>query len=136
MACWKDTGTKEGIKYTMVKWWVIKTHHSCVVIKTYNPHMWRRGIKYNGNFTSVIFPREQELSPICGQFIEHLGQGFRVITKLNLYLCFKKRLVSKCYGPKFFFFDNMFFFTLKHIHAPPPPNKKKTNVHPFMEYSI
>ncbi len=30
------------------------------------------GIKYNGNFTSVIFPTQQEVSRIYGQFMEIL----------------------------------------------------------------
>ncbi len=38
---------------------------------------------------SVIFPTQQQLSLIYGQFIEQLGQGV-VTTKLNLYLCLKK----------------------------------------------
>ncbi len=42
--------------------------------------------KNNGNFTSVIFPTQQEISPIYGQFIGHFGQGVPVTTKLNLYL--------------------------------------------------
>ncbi len=46
---WSVTGTEEGIEYTTLKWWVIKTHHSCVVIKTYHTHMWGVGIKHNGN---------------------------------------------------------------------------------------
>ncbi len=75
--------------------------------ETYHPHMWGGGIKHNGKLTSIIIPRKQELSPIYGQCIGHLGQGVPVTTKLNLYLLKKK-----------IFFDNIFFFTLRHIHAP------------------
>ncbi len=85
---WSVTGKEEELKGTMLKWRVIKTHHSCVVIKTY--HMWGGGIKHNANFASVIFPTQQELSPTYEQFIGHLEQGVPVTTKLNLYLRLKK----------------------------------------------
>ncbi len=52
--------------------------------------MWGGDIKHNGNFTSVIFPTQQELSPTYEQFIGHLEQGVPVTTKLNLYLRLKK----------------------------------------------
>ncbi len=96
---WRVTGTEEGIKYTMLKRQIIKTHHYCVVIKIYSCHTWVVGIKHNGNFTSAIFPIQQELSPIYGQFIGHLEQGVPMTTKLNLH--FKKKLLCNCHGHNF-----------------------------------
>ncbi len=51
--------------------------------------MWGRGIEHKHNFTSVMFPTQQQLSSIYRQFIGYLGQGVPVITKLNLYLRLK-----------------------------------------------
>ncbi len=63
--------------------------------------MCRGGIKHNGNFTSVTFPTQQQLSPIYGQLIGHLGQGVPVTTKLNLYLRGFLKLVCKYHGHNF-----------------------------------
>ncbi len=60
-----------------------KTRFLKVVIKTYHSHMWGGGIKHNGNLTGVLFPTQQELSPIYGNFIGHLEKGVPVTSKLN-----------------------------------------------------
>ncbi len=111
-SCLEDYGYRGRNKIHHAQIASHKTHRSSVVIKTYKCHIWGGGINHNGNFTNVIFPTQQELSPIYGQFFGHVGEGVPVTNKFNLYLCLKKGLICNCHG-------HIFFFKLKHIHGPP-----------------